>query len=61
LQALDLRGVETASPAARAIHALIREHAPFVDRDRRMDGDIAAVEQLTATGLVRAAAGVRNV
>jgi phenylalanine ammonia-lyase len=57
-QALDLRGVRRASPASQRVHALIREHAPFVARDRRMDGDIAAVCDLIASGELRKAAGV---
>lgn len=57
-QALDLRGAATAAPAGRAVHALVRERAPFVDRDRRMDGDIEAVAELIAGGQLREAAGV---
>lgn len=40
------------------MHALVRKQAPFVDRDRRMDGDITAVADLIATGQIREAAGV---
>ncbi|MGW7074712.1 aromatic amino acid lyase [Streptomyces sp. NPDC054866] len=57
-QALDLRGVEKASPAIRAVHALIREHSAFVTHDRRLDQDIAAVIGLIETGSLRRAAGI---
>jgi phenylalanine ammonia-lyase len=57
-QALDLRGVEHASRAARAVHALVRSHVPFLAGDRRMDADIAAVVELIRDGaLSRAALG----
>jgi len=49
-QALDLRGLDEASTAAREVHALIRSQAPFVDADRAMDGDIAAVLSMIRTG-----------
>ncbi|WP_328315553.1 HAL/PAL/TAL family ammonia-lyase [Streptomyces sp. NBC_00388] len=55
-QALDLRGVERASPAVRAVHSMIRQHSDFVDRDRRLDRDIAAVADLIETGALRRAA-----
>ncbi|MWA15051.1 aromatic amino acid lyase [Streptomyces sp. BA2] len=57
-QALDLRGVEKASPAVRAVHALIREHSAFVTHDRRLDQDIEAVIGLIETGSLRRAAGI---
>jgi phenylalanine ammonia-lyase len=57
-QALDLRGVEQASPAARAVHALVRSHVPFMDADRRMDADVSAVVELIREGaLSRAVLG----
>ncbi|MFG2525991.1 histidine ammonia-lyase [Streptomyces sp. NPDC048527] len=49
-QALDLRGTELMSARTRAVHTLIRRHAPFVDADRRMDQDIAAVKELIHSG-----------
>jgi histidine ammonia-lyase/phenylalanine ammonia-lyase len=49
-QALELRGVEQASPAARAAHALVRSHVAFLDGDRRMDADVAGVVALSADG-----------
>ncbi|MGA4846760.1 aromatic amino acid lyase [Streptomyces sp. G5(2025)] len=57
-QALDLRGVEKASPAVRAVHELIREHSAFVAHDRRLDHDIKAVIGLIETGALRRAAGL---
>lgn len=56
-QAIDLRGAHSAAPAVRAVHGLIREHSPFVTRDRRLDHDIAAVAGLIETGALRRAAG----
>jgi phenylalanine ammonia-lyase len=57
-QALDLRGIEKASPAARAIHSLIRTHVPFLSGDRRMDADVATVVELIRDGaLSRAVLG----
>jgi histidine ammonia-lyase/phenylalanine ammonia-lyase len=49
-QALDLRGVEQASPKAREAHALIRARVAFLEEDRRMDRDIAAVVDLLRSG-----------
>jgi histidine ammonia-lyase len=49
-QALDLRGVEKASPKAREAHALIRARVAFLDGDRRMDRDIASVVELIRSG-----------
>src|SRR5439155_20867120 len=45
-QAADLRGAELLSPATAAPFRRIREVVPFVDRDRRMDGDIHAIVDL---------------
>jgi histidine ammonia-lyase/phenylalanine ammonia-lyase len=59
-QAIDLRGVEKASPAIRAVHGLIREHSAFVTHDRRLDQDIEAVIGLIETGALRRAAGVAD-
>jgi phenylalanine ammonia-lyase len=55
-QALDLRGPEAMSERTRAVHTLIRKSVPSVDRDRRMDGDIAAVTELIDSGALSAAA-----
>ncbi|WP_063761298.1 aromatic amino acid ammonia-lyase [Streptomyces sp. NRRL B-1347] len=57
-QAVELRGVEKASPAVRAVHGLIREHSAFVTHDRRLDQDIEAVTGLIETGALRRATGL---
>src|SRR5215212_2411022 len=49
-QALDLRGVEKASPKTRAIRDLVRSRVPFLDGDRRMDKDIKKVVDLIRSG-----------
>ncbi|SEM10468.1 HAL/PAL/TAL family ammonia-lyase [Streptacidiphilus jiangxiensis] len=59
-QAIDLRGIDLASPAIRSVHALIREHSPFVDRDRRLDCDVKAVIGLIESGALRRAAGLAD-
>jgi phenylalanine ammonia-lyase len=59
-QALDLRGVDKASPRTRAAHDLVRARVPFMDGDQHMDGAIRAIVDLIHTGdlsrLVQAAA-----
>jgi histidine ammonia-lyase/phenylalanine ammonia-lyase len=49
-QALELRGIERASPKAREAFALVRARVPFLDADRRLDGDIAAIAELIRSG-----------
>lgn len=49
-QALDLRGVEKASPKTRAARNLVRSRVPFLDGDRRMDGDIKEAVDLIRSG-----------
>src|ERR671910_1845338 len=49
-QALDLRGVEQASPKAREAHAIIRARVAFLDGDRRMDTDINEIVDLIRSG-----------
>jgi phenylalanine ammonia-lyase len=49
-QALDLRGIEKASPKAREAHALVRARVAFLDGDRRMDRDIDAIVELIRSG-----------
>lgn len=49
-QALDLRGVEKASPRTRAAHELVRSRVPVLDADRRMDRDIQAAVDLIRSG-----------
>ena len=49
-QALELRGVEKASPRTQAAFRLVREHIPFLDRDRYLDVDIATTVALIQSG-----------
>jgi phenylalanine ammonia-lyase len=51
-QALELRGVEQASPKAREAFTMIRARVPFLDGDRRMDRDIEAVVELIRSGML---------
>lgn len=47
-QAVDLRGSDRLAPATRAAYDLVRTVVGFVDRDRRLDADLAAVAELIA-------------
>jgi phenylalanine ammonia-lyase len=49
-QAIDLRGVQKASPKTRAAHDLVRGRVPFLEGDRRMDKDIEEVVELIRSG-----------
>ncbi|MFD8493702.1 aromatic amino acid lyase [Amycolatopsis sp. NPDC059657] len=49
-QAADLRGRELLGDGTRAAHRLLREHVPFLHHDRRLDGDLATVAELIASG-----------
>ena len=60
-QALDLRGVEKASPKAREAHALIRARVAFLDGDRRMDHDIATCRGAHPLGRAVSSPGVGGV
>jgi phenylalanine ammonia-lyase len=51
-QALELRGIEKASPRSQEAFRLVREHVPFVDRDRYLDADIATTVALIQSGTV---------
>jgi histidine ammonia-lyase len=60
-QALDLRvrlveGEAHPGRAVAAAHAAIRERIAFLDRDRALDGDVAAALRMVADGSVLAAA-----
>jgi len=48
-QAVDLRGGEP-SPANRKLHALIREHSPFLDKDRELRKDVADMNRFVRSG-----------
>ncbi|MFE3505519.1 histidine ammonia-lyase [Kitasatospora sp. NPDC059160] len=54
-QAADLRGADRLSPATRAAFDRIRTVSPYVDGDRPLDGDIAAVARLIGSGELRRA------
>lgn len=54
-QALDLRGADKMSPRTKAAYDLIRSQVPFVDRDRRMEGDIKQVVEMIRSGALREA------
>ncbi|WP_329041371.1 aromatic amino acid ammonia-lyase [Streptomyces sp. NBC_00178] len=49
-QAVDLRDSAGLAEGTRAGYELIREHVPFVDRDRRMDTDVATIAGLIRSG-----------
>ena len=51
-QALELRGIEQASPRAQEAFRLVRQHVPFMDRDRYLDGDIATTVGLIQSGVL---------
>ncbi len=50
-QALELRGVERASPRTVDAFRVLREHVAFLDRDRYLDTDIAATVELIQSGV----------
>lgn len=49
-QALDLQAPLRPSPAAAAIHTFVRETVPFVEHDRAMHAEIAALADLLSNG-----------
>jgi histidine ammonia-lyase len=55
-QALDLHGVESGSPAARATWAAVREDVPFVIRDRGLSDQIGALSTRVMAGEIVTAA-----
>lgn len=58
-QALDLRLPLAPGPATKAVHDLVREHAPTLMEDRVLAEDIAAAAHLISSGEVaRRAEGV---
>lgn len=54
-QAIDLQAPLGPSAAARAIHGFIRETVPFVDHDRGLHAEIAALAGVVAGGALDAA------
>jgi histidine ammonia-lyase/phenylalanine ammonia-lyase len=53
-QALELRGVEKASPQTREAFDLVRERVAFLDEDRYLDEDIARTVELIQSGRLSA-------
>ncbi len=49
-QALELRGIDQASPRTQQAFRLVREHVSFLDRDRYLDADIATTVALIQSG-----------
>jgi histidine ammonia-lyase len=54
-QALEFAGVAEASPAARAVHALVREDVAPLDRDRGLHAEVEALGARILAGDVGAA------
>jgi histidine ammonia-lyase len=54
-QAIDFRAPHEPGRGARAAHALIRRHVPFMEQDRELHKDIAAVRALVDSGELLAA------
>ncbi len=52
-QALELRGVERCSPRTREAFELVRRQVRFLDGDRYLDEDIAAVVEMIRAGAFR--------
>lgn len=52
-QALELRGVEHCSPQTREAFDLVRGRVRFLDRDRYLEDDIAAVVEMIRAGAFR--------
>jgi len=59
-QALDLRAPLEPAAATKAARDAIRERVPFLDADRELGPDIAAVTDLVRTGALLEAAGRRT-
>jgi histidine ammonia-lyase len=55
-QALELQGLEQASPPARAVHRLVREEVAFVDEDRGLHPEVERLGARLLRGEVGAAA-----
>ena len=51
-QGIDLRRPKSTSPSLQRAHAEIRRQAPFLDEDRVLSADIAAVQALVSQGPV---------
>jgi histidine ammonia-lyase len=55
-QALEFQGVADASPAAGAVHTLVREQVAPVDRDRGLHAEVGALGDRILDGDIGAAA-----
>jgi histidine ammonia-lyase/phenylalanine ammonia-lyase len=55
-QAAEVRGVALLAPATRAIFDLVRGQVRFLDADRQLDGEVAALAALIRSGAIGAAA-----
>jgi phenylalanine ammonia-lyase len=51
-QALELRGVGKCSPRTHEAFRVVREHVPFLDRDRYLDEDIATTVAVIQSGVM---------
>ncbi|MBN9801335.1 aromatic amino acid lyase [Pseudonocardia sp. UM4_GMWB1] len=51
-QAVDLRGPEQSSPACTRVRAVVRRECRFVDHDRALHRDVAAVQRMIADGQI---------
>ncbi|MGC9665111.1 HAL/PAL/TAL family ammonia-lyase [Planosporangium sp. 12N6] len=54
-QAADLRGADRLGAGTRAAYDLVRAHVGFVDADRRLDGELAALGAALRAGAMSAA------
>ena len=54
-QAVDLRGADRLGAGSRAVYDLVRRHVSFVDRDRRLDRELADLSAAIRSGALTAA------
>jgi histidine ammonia-lyase len=54
-QAADLRGPSRLGSGTRSAYELVRAHVPFLDRDQRLDAELAALADVICSGGLRAA------
>jgi len=51
-QAIDLRRPRRTTAILESVHALVREHVTFMDKDRFLADDIDIVAKLIKTGMI---------
>jgi histidine ammonia-lyase/phenylalanine ammonia-lyase len=51
-QAADLRGADRLGAGTRAVYDVVRKHVGFVERDRRLDGEVAALSDALRAGVM---------